>query len=83
MGTGWGPLGEKCDLHIPQFTDEPGIIYETTNHMGPKQKAQHNVDMTTPIYWFRRFFDHNCVMRILNCTNEYAQNWPSGKGLET
>ena len=72
MGTGWGPLGVKCDLHIPEFTDEPGIIYKTTNHMGPKQKAQHNADMTTPIYWFRRFFDHNCVMRILNCTNEYV-----------
>ena len=49
VGTGWGPLGVKCDLHIPEFTDEPGIIYKTTNHMGPKHKAQHNADMT-PIH---------------------------------
>ena len=56
---GWGPLGQKFAMEVPEFTGESGIQYHSTNWMGSAQKKQQKADMESPLHWFRMFFDND------------------------
>ena len=68
----WLPLGQKTDHPVEPFSGRVGIDYGSTFGLGPAQRKQIEADRYTALYWFRRFFDDECVKRVIEQTNKYV-----------
>ena len=69
---GWLPLNQRAHVQPVLWSGTTGISYPSQRNWSKKQRDELKQAQTTPIHWFKEFFDDDMVFRICSSTNLYV-----------